>query len=231
MTEQQTMRDQQPQQSQPFGLLVMDILDTMRDDESVPNDLIARAISDAHTVRIEPAVERAETAERGQAAYACMDRANQDVLAFTRRYVDTAIQVNGRQHALIQHLIPMRNKLRHLVHEAELHHSEVVPVAELHKILDATPEDFHGRLMAPVAVGMATDPRFAHGVFDQDGRTALLPFLGWSLVVHPVLTRSQLEPTFLDNVTTHPVTVSQLAHRMRFVRLLPANPAPVVVRP
>lgn len=189
------------------------VIDTLAALE-VPDDVrktAAPLLLTAHEARMQALDIKRVQAQRAADGYAAMDRTNQILLQDVKRAVGQFVHINARQHAHEEALGKVRHDVRELIRHANEHQLEVVDVRKLEAAvhLDVPPVPTH-----PVIVAMATDQRFAFGIFepaDRPGVTVHRTFLGWSLVVEQPLVRTVPEPTFLDEDGTHK-TQSQLHH-------------------
>lgn len=195
---------------QDFLDLVMDTLAAME----VPEDVRRAAgplILAAHEARMDALDARRVQAERATHAYASMDRAHQDLLAFVKRTTGQFLEINARLHAEREAYAKVRHDVVALCRYAAEHSAELVP---LDKLQEAVKVDVPPVELRPVIVSMATDQRFSFGIFElagQVGATVQRTFLGWSLVVERPRINTLPEPTFLD-VDGTPKTASQLHH-------------------
>ncbi len=205
--------DALPEYGDGFAILVRELLAKVPEVSRTTIDNLYTAILDAYTPRMLRARREASDAQKGIAAYAAMDRAQQSILMNVRKIIGQSAEWNARQAAQIEHLADIPDRISKLIEQMDrdaLAHSSAYDLVEQVREVLTAGQDFQARPERPVVVSMAVDTRFTHGEFHTPNGPLCLPFLGWSLVVHSVFLDTVLEPTFLGE-DSFPVTTSQLS--------------------
>jgi hypothetical protein len=230
-----TTANPQPQDD-GFGKIVLDIVhDNLASMAGSGGDLdiaetaarpVIEAIIDAYAPRIRlarqqtyEAQQEAYEAQQAAAAYAAMDRAQQDILGHVKTYIAQLVMNNARHAAYIEYLTDVRNSVHNLLTDASETASDTVDTKALSQALLGT-HPFPHRPEEPLPLAIAVDSRWIAGHFKvTGGHDISLPFLGWSMVVYTSIRDSAIEAVFLGR-DAKPMAQSQLARLgVQFVRL------------